>query len=172
MSNYSVPFIAPWAANFNRYAVQVYTPQVDTGFHLFFTPPSNTWLRVVYLSATLETSAAVANRVVQVVVTDPMGHQIFDVGAPVSQPASTSYQYMWAPGLTSYANTTNPNAGFIAAALPDVIWARGATIDIRVTLSDPADFYGATRTFALETYTEQDDGTLQQAPVVPTPVLA
>lgn len=92
--------------------------------------------RVLGVTATLTTSAAVANRTVRALVDDQTS-----VGASmptgVTQVASTAVTYSWVGGL-SFSGAT-PLNGFVALTLPDLILPTGWRFRTITGLLDAAD---------------------------------
>jgi len=165
-----VPYVAPWQTEFNQYSVQNYTPTNPFFNVLAMTIPSGQWWRIIYLLGVATTSAAVMTRTAFMQVTDATGRVTFKEIAPVSQPASSTYSYLYGPSLNAYANTTDPTAGQAVSVLPDLLLAPLSVVELALGNVDASDSWGNTGVFSIEVYTEdRESDTLQPiaAPLIP-----
>lgn len=158
----SVPYIAPWATTFTKYATQLYTPSVIGSVSLQMTIPVNQWWRIIYVTGTLTTTAAAGNRVVVFQVQDSKSVIIFLVAATDPQAASNVTTYLFTSSSSSYTNKAVASSGFSAAALPDLLWPPSSVLTLQCTSSLAGDAMAAAATYAVEVYTESErPGVLQ-----------
>lgn len=168
----AVPYIAPWQAGFEKFATQVYTAKYDIAqSFLSLTVPDGQWWRVIYLAFGMTPDANAGNRtiLVQFFVRGDSVTSRLSVVPPVSQPTGTDYQYLFGPGLTSYANVTDPQTGMAVASLPDVLWPGGTELRVTIGGAFAGDRFDSRRNYAVEIYTEERPGVL--IPLTPTPLV-
>lgn len=160
------PYVAPWETGFKRYATQIYLPTFPGPTSARMTIPDGQWWRIVYLQGELGTGATVANRTVRMTVEKPLGTFLFQLTMPGSQVANGFGIYLLGPGLTGYANTTDPTASGYVAPLPDLLWQPGVIITLFVANAQANDAWQGRVNFAVEVYTPEKEG----SPIlVPTP---
>lgn len=98
-----------------------------------FSNSQNTRARVRMVQAILQTAAAVANRLVVILILNGSGTQIASFGGQFSQVASNSYQYSIGPGLQlSTAAIGFPQICLPADLMLDANWSiKSATLNIQ-----------------------------------------
>lgn len=164
----ATPYVAPWESGFKRYSTQLYTPTLVIPSVERMTIPDGQWWRIIYLNGTFGTSAIVGPRTVFVVMQKPGGAIVFQEYAPASPGASAFANYLYGPGLTAFANTTDPTAVSVVATLPDLLWQPGTVISLQVAGAQAGDSWQGAATYAVEVYTPEKEGS---SILVPTPAI-
>lgn len=104
-----------------------------------YTVPAGVQLTLISVRAVLTTSAAVANRVPLLRVTNPTAQIILDAGSPTTQAASLTYTYSWGAGAQSAASPPSIQIG-----IPQGLRvAAGATIQTVTAGIQAADQWSA-----------------------------
>lgn len=168
----SVPYVAPWQTQFDRYSTQIYQWPSTAANELSITVAANQWWRIVYAFAAVGSSSTAGDRLIQFMVKDTSNAQVFIVATTAAMPASSNYDCIFAPGLTSYVGTTTFGAHSAVTAIPDMLWRPGYTFELLVGNFQSGDsFLGITPYVAVEIYAQNEQtGALAPAPTVPLAV--
>lgn len=165
----NVPFVAPWRAEFQRYATVPMPLDIDvSAAFASLVVPGGQWWRIVSLFAEATMSNTAADRVIEVDVTDTSNNTVVTVAIPTALKASDVALAWWAPNTTSTATTVNGTV-LGTAGLPDVLWQFGYTIRVGLVGNTPGDAIG-TATALVEMYTEFSNSQ-GQAVLAPTPII-
>lgn len=165
-----LPYVAPWQSGFRRYSTQLITPRVVSFAQWAALIPDGQWWRVVYVWGQWSTSAVAGTRSVFFRVWDPVsGTFSFQTQTPLAQAASAAGTYLFGPGLTSFAVSTDPLVEMGVATLPDLLWPPGKELFLGVASAKAGDAWATGVTFAVEVYTPEKEG----SPVlVPMPLVS
>lgn len=160
----TAPYVAPWATDFRRYSTQIVDmPTIGINSCQLFVPDGQ-WWRIVFVNIGWATFAAVANRVAVLQVVPKGGGVGLIEPAPAAQLASVSATYLYAPGITSFTNLTDPNNNAQVLAIPDLIWAPGTKIQWIVNNAQAGDNFTSPHTLAYELYVPDPAGGLVPLP--------
>jgi len=166
----SVPYVAPWQATFDRYGVQVIAGAVQAVNIRRITVPQSQYWRVIYMYATITTSAVVANRVMNYQIVPGDGSQGPFQPANIAIPANTTANYLFGPNLSPYSNVAVAADEASVQPIPDLIWPPGTIIQAFLTNADGGDLWSAS--FAVEIYSIRPHNEESVAvPSAATPVL-
>jgi len=89
------------------------------------------------ISFQLNTDGTIANRVVQVAITEANNRVIYQVTSPFGQPASTTTEYSLAPGVQLSANGSPPSVTMPIP--PNLVIPPGGHVVVTTQASDPGD---------------------------------
>lgn len=152
-----LPYVTPWATDFDRYSVQValaFVPNANKRLETLTVPSGQYW-RLISLRGNASFDATVGNRFVLVNLLNTDGSTIFQVGAPAVGVASGSLGITIGPQGSTFANTTSATAVQMFVQTPDVILSPGMAWQLTFTNIGAGDLWQAINAFALvEVYTE------------------
>lgn len=161
----SIPYVAPWQSGFDRYSTQLYPIPALTATASKIVIPDGQWWRIVYVNTSWATSAAAANRTLELDVLDRAGVVKFVVQTPLVQIASTIGNYLFAPNAMPTTNTSQALNEFGSMTIPDMLWPPGFQIEVRLLGAQANDGISQQNQIAVEIYTESErPGVLQPSP--------
>lgn len=169
-SNVGVPYIAPWAAQFNRYSTQIRSAPGGPITYTVATVPDGQWWRLLWIFFPFVTNNTTGNRVIALQTVSP-GTVVVDFPAAAVQAPLISGQYTWGIGLNSFATAATSAVQYFQSSLVDVLWE--PTTVLRVSGAGFASGEGPSQvSYAVEIYTEfQPDVSASSLILVPSPVL-
>lgn len=164
-----VPYVAPWATGFNRYAVQPFTFKLVANHTSTLTVPSGQWYRPMVIYGSYTTNGAAATRQIQLQITAPSFGVALTLSPPASVGASSELKFVYGPNLTTFADTAIATDIASVIAIPDLLWQFGTVFKFETQSFQGGDpGYSAVQMVA-EVYTE-DYNTGQLVPVA-TPTI-
>lgn len=168
-SNVAVPYIAPWAANWNKYSTQVYNMPRGSGADATIIIPSSQWWRIIYLAAQFTTSATAGTRAIFLGFSAGSATNM-RLAPSATTPVSTVTYITYGLGLNTVSTPIQNGHQYLSVALVDLLWKPKTQITIGFDTGPANDTLDADPALAVEIYTEftSEAG----APVlIPSPVL-
>lgn len=95
-----------------------------------FTVPANTEYQILSVYVSLATTATVGNRQMAVQALDSSDNILIGVRARVTQAASLTYTYNFAPGLSNDAATYDTNPIYVGVAMPMIFLTAGQKLRV------------------------------------------
>lgn len=165
-----IPFVAPWQSQWQRYSTQIVPLAGSTSGSRSLMAPAGQWWHPIYLEGRVTTSSASGDRVMELQITPGGGQTPYLQPATVPQAPSVFCRYVFAPGISSYSDTSLASFSWGVQAIPDMMWPPLTTFALVLNSADGSDAWSTASAMAYEVYTEDyDSGTLVPAP---TPLLA